>query len=76
MDATTAVIHDFCVLPSQQGKGFGLDMLIQMVRRLLIEQCTVIRLSVVTDNKRALQLYQHAGFTITSEFQYYVGELL
>ncbi|MFB5760682.1 GNAT family N-acetyltransferase [Paenibacillus medicaginis] len=68
----TAVIHDFCVLPLCQGKGYGREILACIVSMLLAKNCTQIRLSVVTDNRRALNLYQSAGFEISAESHYYV----
>lgn len=69
----TSVIHDFCVLPSFQGQGLGRGILMNTVKLLLVNQCTHIRLGVVTDNDQALNLYLKTGFEITTEFHYYVG---
>ncbi|GIO16576.1 hypothetical protein J19TS2_61310 [Cohnella xylanilytica] len=33
-----------------------------------------IRLGVVTDNERALNLYRGAGFAITAEYKYYLEQ--
>jgi ribosomal protein S18 acetylase RimI-like enzyme len=71
----TAVIHDFCILPSYQGKGIGQEVLTKTVSLLLEEQYKHIRLGVVTKNDRALNLYRKAGFEVISEFQYYIGSL-
>ncbi|GIP12694.1 hypothetical protein J1TS5_48640 [Paenibacillus macerans] len=69
------MIHDFCVLPACQGKGFGREILSQTVRLLLGKKLPRIRLSVITQNQNALSLYQKAGFAITAEFHYYVSSL-
>ncbi|MFC4811659.1 GNAT family N-acetyltransferase [Paenibacillus sp. GCM10023250] len=67
----TGVIHDFCVLPSCQGRGYGREILELTVRRLLEQGCDRIRLNVVTDNGRALGLYRSVGFEVQAEFHYY-----
>jgi ribosomal protein S18 acetylase RimI-like enzyme len=68
----TAVIHDLCVLPSHQGRGYGREILAGVVKRLLEQKCSTIRLGVVTENRRALNLYHSIGFGITAESNYYV----
>ncbi|MDV4150068.1 GNAT family N-acetyltransferase [Clostridium sp. AL.422] len=75
LSPNTAVIYSFCIIPSHQGKGIGQDVLRKTVSLLLEEQCTNIRLSVVTNNDRALNLYKKVGFEVTSEFKYYKGDL-
>jgi ribosomal protein S18 acetylase RimI-like enzyme len=75
LNQTTAIIHDFCILPSQQGKGIGQEVLTNAVRILLGGQHTNIRLGVVTENERALNLYRSVGFEVTSEYQYYMDKL-
>jgi ribosomal protein S18 acetylase RimI-like enzyme len=71
----TAFIHNFCILPSCQGKGVGGKVLRQTLGLLLQKPYPVIRLSVVTENVRALNLYIRAGFKVRSEFKYYSGSL-
>ncbi|KAI7282662.1 hypothetical protein KC345_g3362 [Hortaea werneckii] len=71
----TAFIHNFCILPSCQGKGYGGIVLRQTVGFLLQKPYSSIRLSVVTENVRALNLYLSAGFKINSEYKYYSGSL-
>jgi Acetyltransferases len=75
LDEHTVVIHDFCVLPSLQGMGLGAQILGQAVELLLADSCREIRLGVVTDNERALNLYLRAGFEITAENLYFIGGL-
>ncbi|MGP0587147.1 GNAT family N-acetyltransferase [Paenibacillus timonensis] len=72
LGSETAVIHDFCVLPSQQGRGYGGEMLAQTVRLLLAQDRTRILLSVAADNRSALELYRKTGFAMVSESRYYV----
>ncbi|MEK4003733.1 GNAT family N-acetyltransferase [Paenibacillus sp. FSL H3-0333] len=75
INENTAFIHNFCILPSHQGKGVGEKVLRQAVGILLQKPYPVIRLSVVTGNVRALNLYLRAGFKIHSEYKYYSGSL-
>lgn len=72
LDRQTAFIHDFCVRPDVQGKGYGRRILAQTVQLLRDRECGIIRLGVVTENDRALKLYQSVGFSVSSEFHYYV----
>lgn len=71
VDTNTAVIHDFCVLPAIQGRGYGREILARVVDLLLRQEYSQIRLGVVTQNKRALSLYQSTGFDVSAEFRYY-----
>ncbi|MEB2280124.1 GNAT family N-acetyltransferase [Lysinibacillus xylanilyticus] len=70
-----AVIHDFCMLPSCQGRGFGREILSETVKRLLDQKCSQVGLGVVTQNMRALNLYKSVGFEVSSEFCYYVAPI-
>lgn len=72
LQMNTAVIHDFCVLPAFQGKGIGREILTRLVKLLRSQGYSQIRLSVVTQNKSALSLYQSIGFDISAESLYYV----
>ncbi len=72
VNTVTAFIHDFCILPSHQGKGLGQQVLMLAVEQLFHQSIPHIRLSVVTENERALHLYRNAGFEVTSEYQYYL----
>ncbi|MEC0123228.1 GNAT family N-acetyltransferase [Paenibacillus pabuli] len=75
INKTTAFIHNFCILPAYQGKRLGRTVLGALVKLLMKQHYTVIRLSVVTDNDRALNLYQSVGFEVHSEYQYFSGNL-
>lgn len=75
LNDTTSIIHDFCVHPSYQGNGIGKEVLLNTVEKLLEEGCTNIKLSVVTENDHALNLYRKVGFEVTSELQYFIGTL-
>ncbi|MEC0168321.1 GNAT family N-acetyltransferase [Paenibacillus graminis] len=69
------IIHDFCILPSHQGKGLGQNVLILALELLSQKPHPHIRLSVVTDNERALSLYRNAGFEVKVQHQYYMSSL-
>ncbi|MRN52552.1 GNAT family N-acetyltransferase [Paenibacillus monticola] len=75
VQADTAVIHNFCVLPSYQGRGYGREILSGIVKLLLDQNCSQIRLGVVTQNRRALNLYESIGFEISAESHYYVSSV-
>ncbi|CQR59019.1 GNAT family N-acetyltransferase [Paenibacillus riograndensis] len=75
LNGNTAIIHDFCILPTHQGKGLGQNVLILALELLLQKPYQQIRLSVVTDNERALNLYRNAGFEVKTEHQYYMSSL-
>ncbi|RAW16136.1 hypothetical protein DC345_11700 [Paenibacillus taichungensis] len=75
INETTAFIHNFCILPVYQGKRLGRTVLGALVELLMKQHYTVIRLSVVTDNDRALNLYRSVGFEVQSEYQYFSGSL-
>ncbi|SEU10960.1 GNAT family N-acetyltransferase [Paenibacillus sp. NFR01] len=74
LNPQTAVIYDLCVLPADQGRGLGRQMLSSLVRLLQPRGYTELRLSVVTGNKHALNLYRSAGFAVSAEFHYFLLE--
>lgn len=71
----TAFIHNFCIRPACQGKGYGGVVLRQTAAFLLQNNYSSIRLGVVTENAQALKLYLGAGFSINTEYKYYSGSL-
>ncbi|WP_315372104.1 GNAT family N-acetyltransferase, partial [Paenibacillus xylanexedens] len=75
INATTAFIHNFCILPAYQGQKLGRTALSILVDLLRKQSYTDIRLSVVTENKRALNLYRSVGFEVNSEYHYFNGSL-
>ncbi|WP_435921107.1 GNAT family N-acetyltransferase [Paenibacillus sp. DYY-L-2] len=60
------------MLPAFQGRGIGREFLTRLVKLLQGQGYSQIRLSVVTQNKHALSLYQSMGFEISAESLYYV----
>ncbi len=75
INATTAFIHNFCILPAYQGRKIGRTVLHILVNLLRKQHYTDIRLSVVTENERALNLYRSVGFEVNSEYHYFSGSL-
>ncbi|MGN7414681.1 GNAT family N-acetyltransferase [Paenibacillus sp. SAF-068] len=75
INARTAFIHNFCILPAYQGQKLGRTALSILVNLLRKQSYTDIRLSVVTENKRALNLYRSVGFEVNSEHHYFNGSL-
>lgn len=72
LDTDIAVIHDFCVLPSCQGRGYGRKILSGVVEILLDRKSNQVRLGVVTHNRNALNLYLSSGFEVSAESHYYL----
>jgi|GEM_PF-1880967 len=75
INASTAFIHNFCILPADQGRKLGRTALSILVDLLRKQSYTDIRLSVVTENKRALNLYRSVGFEVNSEYHYFNGSV-
>ena len=66
-----AVLHDLCILPSEQGGGYGLCMLQETLKQLLSMPIDNVRLTVRADNSSALKLYQKVGFETELAHQYF-----
>ena len=57
------VIGDLYVLPEEQGRGYGTQLL-----RFAMEKCTATpMLWVLNHNQRAIRLYERIGFRMTGE---------
>jgi ribosomal protein S18 acetylase RimI-like enzyme len=69
--AAYADITGFGVLPAHRGRGYGRQMLLDTVDRLLAEGRERIVIEVATDNRRALGLYESCGFTVASAYGFY-----
>jgi ribosomal protein S18 acetylase RimI-like enzyme len=67
----SALILGFAVLPEYRGQGYGRQMLAHTIQEILKRGRHNIWLEVVTDNKRALSLYQSCGFKETGGYDYY-----
>ncbi len=59
------------VASNRRGKGYGRDMLEQVISLLRSESDRVIELEVDSENARAFQLYITSGFEVRSQYDYY-----
>jgi len=64
-------IYGLGVLPAHRRKGYGRELLIKSVENLLDRGCDDVMLQVVTENKKALDLYLDCGFKEVSTMNYY-----
>ncbi|MFD1735077.1 GNAT family N-acetyltransferase [Bacillus salitolerans] len=62
----------FSVAPKYQGKGYGRQILKQVVQLLKDEGVDSIMLEVEIQNANALHLYQACGFEVVAGFDYYL----
>ncbi len=65
------VLHDFCVLSSLRGQGYGEQILTKSLESIFNTPCKRVVLDVVFDNERALSLYKKHGFSITADFDFW-----
>lgn len=64
----------FGVLPDFRGRGYGRQMLEEVVSILLAEGTQRILIEVETENEHALSLYRSCGFEKITSFGYYLME--
>lgn len=67
----TIGIYAFCVLPNYRKRGFGRQMLEQIIRQVRAETQQPITLEVDTTNTSAYELYRSCGFFETTTVGYY-----
>jgi ribosomal protein S18 acetylase RimI-like enzyme len=67
----SADVTAFGVIPSYRGRGYGRQMLLDAIDRLLVENWPQISIEVATDNQNALGLYQSCGFQVTQTYGFY-----
>ncbi|HLJ36388.1 MAG TPA: GNAT family N-acetyltransferase [Ktedonobacteraceae bacterium] len=72
----TVGIYAFCVLPHYRKRGFGRQMLEQIVRQVRAETQQPITLEVDTTNTNAYALYRSCGFKETTTVGYYNLDLV
>ena len=65
-------IYGLGVLPEERGKGYGRATLRLAVQKLIEAGAGTVYLQVLTDNEKALTLYQSCGFETRSVMDYYV----
>jgi ribosomal protein S18 acetylase RimI-like enzyme len=68
---TDIYVTSFGVLPERRGRGFGRQMLLQTIDRLIAKKWPRILIEVATDNPNALGLYKSCGFQVTTQYGYY-----
>jgi ribosomal protein S18 acetylase RimI-like enzyme len=64
-------ITTFGVLPEWRGRGFGRQMLLRTVDRLIAENWPKILIEVETNNRNALGLYLSCGFKEATTYGFY-----
>lgn len=71
----TIGIYAFCVLPQYRKRGFGRQMMEQIVKMVRAETRQPITLEVDTTNTNAYNLYRSCGFKETTTVGYYILDL-
>ena len=67
----TVGIYAFVVLPEHRGRGYGRQILLKTLDKLVSEDWQTIMLEVETENRNALKLYERCGFQETTQYDYY-----
>jgi ribosomal-protein-alanine N-acetyltransferase len=74
VDARIGHVISIAVRPVHRRKGIGGQLMQEMIRRLLEEKCSQVRLEVRVHNAAALSLYEKLGFHRQETFRrYYEG---
>lgn len=71
VDPSDSSIYGFAITPEHQGRGYGRQILSEIIQGLLAEGQTHIELEVAAKNAHALGLYQSCGFEVASGYDYY-----
>lgn len=69
---TSVGIYSFGVRSAYQGRGYGRQILTEMIRLLHEQGHQHILLDVESENTRAFNLYRSLGFTIYATYDYYI----
>jgi len=64
-------IYGFVMRPEYRGRGYGRQILAQVIERILDEGSPPVFIEVQTDNQVALALYRSFGFVVTHTHDYY-----
>lgn len=67
-----AGIYGFVVISAYRGRGYGRQMLEEVIRSIRATSQKTIMLDVDTNNSNALGLYRSCGFVIKTTYDYYV----
>jgi ribosomal protein S18 acetylase RimI-like enzyme len=65
-------IYAFGVLPEYRRRGYGRQMLEEIIREIRARSQKAIKLEVDTRNEVAINLYRSCGFAIRTTYNYYV----
>jgi ribosomal protein S18 acetylase RimI-like enzyme len=68
-------IYAFGVLPEYRGRGYGRQILEEIIRKIRARSQKPIRLEVDTRNTVAINLYRSCGFAIRTTYNYYVIDI-
>jgi ribosomal protein S18 acetylase RimI-like enzyme len=66
-----AFVESFRVLPAYRGRGYGRQILTEVLDRLIAAEWAQIMIEVATDNAIALSLYRSCGFRAVATYMYY-----
>lgn len=64
-------IYGLGVLPEYRGKGYGREIFVMAIEKLLKAKASEIMLQVAAGNENALKLYKSCGFVETSTMDYF-----
>jgi ribosomal protein S18 acetylase RimI-like enzyme len=64
-------IYSFGIIPDYQGRGYGRQMLEEVIRAIRAYSQKPIMLDVEVTNKHAFHLYRSCGFDIKTTYDYY-----
>ena len=67
-------IYGFGILPGYRRRGYGRQMLEEVIRTIRSSSQKMITLEVETDNINAIGLYRSCGFEINTTYDYYATE--
>lgn len=68
-------IYAFGVLPEYRRRGYGRQMLEEVIREIRTRSQKTIKLEVDTRNTTAINLYHSCGFAIRTTYNYYVIDI-
>jgi ribosomal protein S18 acetylase RimI-like enzyme len=66
-----AAIYGFVVRPEHRGRGYGRQMLEQIIRQLHTEEVEIITLEVASEHHTAIGLYSSCGFQVVTTYDYF-----
>jgi ribosomal protein S18 acetylase RimI-like enzyme len=70
-DPNALFLHDICIIPGQQGKGYGTEMMKLALNKLSKYKHRTIWLEVEADNGSAIQAYKKCSFEISVAYEYW-----